>query len=162
MNLRLDLQCATAAQGLPTAADCAAWITAALAGRRARAEVTVRLVDLAEGTELNRDYRGKDGPTNILSFQFEAPPGLTAETDLLGDLVICAPLVAREAAEQGKAPAAHWAHLLIHGTLHLIGYDHADEAAAAEMEGLETVILRGLGFDDPYNEINSTNDKRSI
>lgn len=153
MDLELDLQCASGAPDLPSAADCAAWVAAALAGRRTRAEVTVRLVDLAEGAELNRRYRGKEGPTNILSFPFEAPPGLPNAIDLLGDLVLCAPVVAREAAEQGKPPVAHWAHLLVHGTLHLLGHDHEDAAAAAEMERLETVILRGLGFDDPYEEM---------
>lgn len=150
MALALDLQTACEEPGLPSMEDFRRWTHAALAGRRDRAEIAIRLVGEVEGAMLNRRYRGKSGATNVLSFPFEAPPGLPAPTDLLGDLVICAPLVVHQAVEQGKRVEAHWAHLVIHGTLHLLGYDHHDDRSAAEMEGLETIILNGLGFDCPY------------
>jgi probable rRNA maturation factor len=110
--------------------------------------VSVRIVDTEEGQALNLQYRGRDYATNVLSFPVELPPGVNLP--LIGDLVICAPVVAREAAEQGKKPADHWAHLTIHGTLHLLGYDHIDEAEAETMEALETRVLAGLGIADPY------------
>lgn len=128
------------------------WARAAL---REDAEVTVRLVGEEEGRALNRDYRGKDHATNVLTFAYaegEALPGLP-EADagpLAGDLVLCVPVVVREAAAQGKTLEAHFAHLVVHGMLHLQGYDHEDEAEAAAMEALETAILRGLGYADPY------------
>jgi len=144
----LDLQLATDVLDLPAAAAFQQWIDAALADLEAPAEVVIRVVGEAEGRRLNRDYRDKDYATNVLSFPFEAPPPVLSE--LLGDLVLCAPVVAREAAEQGKVPIAHWAHLVVHGVLHLRGYDHQTEDEAAEMEGLEREILAGLGFPDPY------------
>ena len=122
-----------------------------LIGRRDRAELSIRLVDQAEGAILNGRFRGRRGPTNVLSFPFEPLPGLE-DCDLIGDLVICAPVVAREAAEQGKSLQAHWAHMLVHGVLHLLGYDHLDAAHAAQMEGLETRIIRRLGFPAPYED----------
>jgi probable rRNA maturation factor len=149
MSLELDLQIASDSTPIPTQADLRRWATAALADRRACAELTIRVVDEAESAELNLRYRGKPPPTNVLSFPFEPPPGLAA-TDLIGDLVICAPVVEREAVDQGKALEAHWAHMVIHGVLHLIGYDHVGNTEAAEMERLETVILCGLGFPQPY------------
>ena len=112
-------------------------------------ELSLRLVDEAESADLNQRYRGKAGPTNVLSFPFEPPPGIKGPR-YLGDLVICVPVVAREAAEQGKAPEAHWAHLVVHGVLHLLGYDHLDEAEAQAMEALETRLLANLGFPPPY------------
>ena len=112
------------------------------------AQLTVRIVDEAEGTELNERYRHRTGPTNVLSFPFEQPALL--QPPLLGDIVLCAPVVAREAAAQGKAPAAHWAHLVVHGVLHLLGHDHEDERQAEEMEALERDILATLGLPDPY------------
>ena len=119
-----------------------AWIRAAL---EAPARITVRIVGEDEGRLLNRDYRGKDYATNVLTFDYAGVPAVEA------DLVLCAPVVAREAAEQGIEPAAHWAHLLVHGTLHAQGYDHEDDGPqAAEMEARETAVLRGLGFADPY------------
>jgi probable rRNA maturation factor len=124
------------------------WVGAALAGRRESAELTVRIVDEPEGRSLNARWRGRDSATNVLSFPAELPPGLPLP--LLGDLVVCAPVVAREAAEQGKVEADHWAHLVIHGTLHLLGFDHETEADAAVMEGLERELLAGLGIGDPY------------
>jgi len=151
VNLELDLQLATDAAGLPAEGDFHRWVEAALAGRRDEAELTIRLVDEDEGRELNRDYRGRDYATNVLSFPFETPPGMD-ELPLLGDLVVCVPVVRREAAEQGKPEAAHWAHLVVHGSLHLLGYDHQEEAAAEAMETLETEILRRLGYPDPYQD----------
>ncbi len=136
--------------GLPAPASFRRWVGAALRGTRRRkpAELAIRLVDAAEGSELNRQYRGKDYATNVLSFPAELPPGV--DLPLLGDLAICAPVVLREAAEQGKPPAHHWAHLTIHGVLHLLGHDHIAEADAERMEALETRILAGLGIPDPY------------
>lgn len=157
MELDLDLQIADGIDGLPEQADVERWITAALAGRRERAALGIRIVDEAEGRALNLRYRGLERPTNVLSFRFELPPGMSDEDTghLIGDLVICAPVVEREAAEQGKMPAAHWAHILVHGVLHLIGFDHLNDAEAAEMESLETTILGGLGFPPPYTEESS-------
>jgi probable rRNA maturation factor len=151
MELGLDIQRDTTAPDLPTSAQIRRWVEAALAGRRERAELSIRLVDEAEGADLNRRFRGRPGATNVLSFPFEPLPGL-GECDLIGDLAICAPLVAREADEQGKTLEAHWAHMLVHGVLHLLGYDHLVDEAAAEMERLETRILCGLGFPPPYED----------
>ncbi|MGN2253522.1 rRNA maturation RNase YbeY [Frateuria sp. GZRe12] len=136
--------------GLPSPASFRQWVTAALRGARRRkpAEVAIRLVDTGEGRALNRDYRGKDYATNVLSFPAELPPGV--DLPLIGDLAICAPVVAREAGEQGKKPRDHWAHLTVHGTLHLLGYDHIENAEAEAMEALERRILAGLGIADPY------------
>lgn len=148
MSLDLDLQLACKADKLPSQADFQAWAAAALAELREHAEVTIRIVDAAESQTLNRDYRGKDKPTNVLSFPFEAPPGI--ELDLLGDLVICASVVAQEATEQQKSLRNHWAHMVIHGMLHLLGYDHIDEQDAEQMEALEVEILKGFNISDPY------------
>ena len=130
-----------------------------LDGRLDSATLGIRIVDEDESAELNHTYRDKPGPTNVLSFPFDMPdlPAALAATEneeiptkLLGDLVICAPVVAREAAEQGKPLPAHWAHMVVHGVLHLLGYDHLDKAEAAEMEGLEQRLLAELGVGDPY------------
>ena len=157
MALDLDVQIACDPAGVPSAEQFHAWASAALAGRRPTAEMTIRVVGEAEGTELNRRYRGRPGPTNVLSFSFDPPPGLPPQ-DFIGDLVICAPVVAQEARDQGKSEAAHWAHLAVHGTLHLLGYDHQCEQDAAQMEAMETVILTGLGFPAPYEAPESAND----
>ncbi|MCU0836273.1 MAG: rRNA maturation RNase YbeY [Chromatiaceae bacterium] len=151
MELELDLQDVSASGLVPAREDLARWAHAALAGRRERAELSIRVVDDAEGAELNQRYRGRRGATNVLSFPFEPPPGVP-ELDLIGDLVICAPVVERESDEQGIPLAAHWAHLVIHGVLHLLGYDHQDPAQATEMEALETHLLGGLGFPPPYED----------
>lgn len=137
-------------RGLPAPASFRRWVAATLAGanRREPAELAVRIVGTAEGRALNRRYRDRDHATNVLSFPADLPPGL--RLPLLGDLVICAPVVAREAREQGKPPAAHYAHLTVHGVLHLLGHDHQREAPARRMEALETRILAGLGIPDPY------------
>ncbi|MBN8922627.1 MAG: rRNA maturation RNase YbeY [Rhodanobacter sp. 68-29] len=136
--------------GVPAPASFRRWVEAALRGARRRrpAELSIRIVGVDEGRALNRDYRGKDYATNVLSFEAELPPGL--RLPLIGDMVICAPVVAREAAEQGKCTRDHWAHLTVHGTLHLLGHDHVVEAEAEAMEALETRILAGLGIADPY------------
>ena len=136
--------------GVPSAASFRRWVEAALRGakRRRVTELSIRLVDADEGRALNRDYRGKDYATNVLSFEADLPPGM--KLPLIGDIVICAPVVTREAAEQGKPPRDHWAHLTVHGVLHLLGYDHLVEAEAEAMEALETRILSGLGIADPY------------
>lgn len=153
MNLVVDVQYALDdavedAPAMPTADQFEAWAAAALAGRREEAELSIRVVDEAEGSELNQAYRHRPGPTNVLSFPFDSPAEF--EIPLLGDVVICAPVVAREAREQGKPALAHWAHMTVHGTLHLLGYDHETPAEADEMERLEARILDGLGYSDPY------------
>lgn len=151
MNLELDVQIALDIPSLPTEADLRRWAEAALVGAdyAKDAELTIRIVNEAESTALNEAYRHKQGPTNVLSFPFEAPPGI--ESSLLGDIVICAPVVLGEAIHQGKTPSAHWAHLVTHGVLHLLGYDH-DEEQAEVMEALEIRILAGLGYPDPYGD----------
>ena len=136
----------------PSSTDLRRWAQAALQG--GDAEVTVRLVGAIEGRELNRDFRGKDYATNVLTFVYGEGEGMPGDIDapLAGDLVLCVPVVAREAAEQGKPLAAHFAHLIVHGMLHLQGYDHEDSDEAEEMEALETRILAELGYPDPYAE----------
>ena len=140
--------------GVPAAASFRKWVAAALQGRIREADLAIRLVDTEEGRALNRHYRGKDYATNVLSFPAELPEGLPkgVKLPLLGDLVICAPVVAREAAEQGKPLNAHYAHLTVHGCLHLLGLDHEDPREAEAMEQLERDILAKLGLPDPYQE----------
>ncbi|MBP2170321.1 putative rRNA maturation factor [Erwinia toletana] len=145
----LDLQIASESQAaLPQEAEFQQWLEAVLPQFQPVSEVTIRIVDEAESHELNMTYRGKDKPTNVLSFPFEAPPGI--ELPLLGDLIICRQVVEQEAAEQQKALKAHWAHMVIHGSLHLLGYDHIEDDEAEEMESLETEIMLALGYPDPY------------
>lgn len=148
--LSLSVGYAAPRAGVPAPASFRRWVEAALRGARRRkaTELSIRIVDTAEGRALNRDYRGKDYATNVLSFPAELPPGV--DLPLIGDLAICAPVVAREAAEQGKDPRDHWAHMTVHGVLHLLGYDHIEDAEAEAMEALETRILAGLGIADPY------------
>jgi len=147
-ELILDVQRASEAPAQPTDAQIHTWASAALRGQRDTAELSVRIVDEVESQELNHRYRGKDKPTNVLSFPADLPEDL--DLPLLGDLVICAPVVAREAEQQRKETDAHWAHMVVHGTLHLLGFDHIDDAEAEAMERLETELLAGLGIDDPY------------
>ena len=138
-------------KGLPAAASVRRWVEAALAGQRRAIELAVRYVDSDEGRALNRDYRGKDYATNVLSFPVELPPGV--RSPLLGDLVICAPVVALEALGQDKPLAHHHAHLVVHGVLHLLGMDHErSEIEAEAMEARERAILGRLGIPDPYAE----------
>ncbi len=145
----LDLQLACEQTShLPDEAAFQRWLEAAVTPFQPESEVTIRLVDEAESHELNLTYRGKDKPTNVLSFPFEAPPGI--ELPLLGDLIICRQVVEQEANEQGKSVEAHWAHVVVHGTLHLLGYDHTEDDEAEEMEALETEIMLALGYPDPY------------
>lgn len=136
--------------GVPAPASFRRWVEAALAGARHRqsAELAIRIVGTREGRTLNRSYRGKDYATNVLSFPVDLPPGV--RLPLLGDIAICAPVVNRESREQGKLAAHHWAHLTVHGVLHLLGYDHIAETDAERMETLETRVLKGLGIADPY------------
>jgi len=148
--IELDLQLASEAQA-PSQADFQRWCELALRQRSADSELTIRVVDEAEGRELNRTWRHKDYATNVLSFPADVPDGIL-DIPLLGDLVICAPVVEREAAEQGKPSQAHWAHLVIHGCLHLLGYDHIEDDEAEEMEALERELLAELGHPDPYAE----------
>lgn len=149
-SLEVDVQYASTAPDLPAEAELARWARVALGGEAIAAELTIRIVDAAESQALNRDYRGRDQPTNVLSFPFEAPPGVSSA--LLGDLVICAPVVAQEAAEQGKPLQAHWAHMVVHGVLHLLGYDHEEDAEAERMEALEVERLEALGIANPYTD----------
>ena len=151
MSVILDLQLACAdTANLPSEADFQRWLDAAVLPFQEEAEVTVRLVDEAESNQLNLTYRGKDKPTNVLSFPFECPPGV--ELPLLGDLIICRQVVEREASEQNKPLLAHWAHMVVHGSLHLLGYDHIDDEEAEEMEALEVEFMQALGYDNPYQD----------
>jgi probable rRNA maturation factor len=153
VQVELSVGYALPRAGLPSSASFRRWVTAALQGRVKRADLALRLVDEAEGLALNRHYRGADHATNVLSFPAELPPGLPAGTlPILGDIVICAPVVLREAHAQGKSTQAHFAHLTVHGTLHLLGFDHDDPREADAMEALERDILAGLGVADPYLE----------
>ena len=145
---RIDARGTCATSGAPSPAKLVQWAEAALAGRADDARMTVRVVDEAEGAALNVRYRHRTGATNVLAFAFDAPelPSLR----ILGDVVVCAPVATREAREHGKRLDAHWAHLVIHGTLHLLGYDHEDPRSAQEMETVEREILARLGYPDPY------------
>lgn len=150
----LDVQRATSLSSLPTDEALTCWATAAVGTHQASAEISLRIVDEAESQALNSQYRGKDKPTNVLSFPADIPPELGLP--LLGDLVICAQVVAREAEQQHKALSAHWAHMVVHGTLHLLGYDHIEDDEAEIMENLETRILAQLGIADPYAPIDES------
>jgi probable rRNA maturation factor len=144
---KVSVQVATRAARLPAGTDLGGWVAAAAGSERG--EVTVRLVGWPEGRRLNQHFRGKPAATNVLSFPAPAP--MTAAAGELGDLVICLPLVWREAREQGKRPLHHLAHLVVHGTLHLLGHDHDQDAAARKMENREKRIMARLGFPDPYS-----------
>ncbi len=148
MSIILDLQVATTATEIPSEQAFQRYLEAAVSPFQADAEVTIRIVDEEESQQLNFDYRHKDKPTNVLSFPFQAPPGI--ELPLLGDLVICVQVVAKEALEQNKTLEAHWAHMVVHGCLHLLGFDHINDTDAEEMEAEEVQILQELGFADPY------------
>lgn len=157
MSAIIDLQLACEHPSLPSPEDFQRWVELTLSEhantdslRIQDTELTIRVVDEQESQTLNHDYRGKDKPTNVLSFPFEAPPGI--EINLLGDLVICAQVVASEAKDQGKQEMHHWAHMTVHGCLHLLGYDHIEEQDAEVMEALEIKILAKLAIDDPYQD----------
>jgi len=137
----------------PDTAQVQRWLAPVLDAHGRGGELTVRIVDEDESRALNHAYRGRDKPTNVLSFPCELPPGLPPEAaEILGDLVLCAPVVAQEAREQGKPEADHWAHMVVHGALHLLGYDHEEPAQAERMEAEERRLLAALGVPDPYLE----------
>lgn len=148
----LDLQLKSRARHIPSRRLLTKWITAALAGRTAETavEVTVRVVGPTEMRTLNRQYRGQDYATNVLSFPFEMPADVRLPVRVLGDLIVCAATVQREAKAQEKLVEAHWAHLTVHGTLHLLGMDHIKTRAATLMESTEISILNTLGYSNPY------------
>ncbi|MCW8090704.1 rRNA maturation RNase YbeY [Alteromonas sp. ASW11-130] len=155
MNAIIDYQIACEGsfyeKNLPSVADVEKWVSLVLNHLKVgQQELTVRFVENDESQALNSTYRGKEKPTNVLSFPFEAPPGVTL--NLLGDLVICVPVIEQEAHEQNKKIPHHYAHMIVHGTLHLLGYDHIDDDQAETMEALEIHILSQLGIDDPYQE----------
>jgi probable rRNA maturation factor len=145
----VDVQIASEMPVLPSVEQFVAWAGAALSGVEGDVELSVRVVDEPESSELNQAYRDVAGPTNVLAFPFEAPDHVPVP--LLGDVVICAPVVCRQARDQNKPADAHFAHMIIHGTLHLLGYDHEAEAQAASMESEERRVLAALGFPDPYD-----------
>lgn len=147
MNLVIEVDSASS-EPAPEEGDLRSWISAALGDRQLDTEISLRLVDIEEMSQLNQRYRNKSGPTNVLSFPADLPPEL--ELPLLGDIVICSPVVRAEAADQGKSEKAHWAHMTVHGTLHLLGYDHIVEDEAQVMEALETTILATLNYPCPY------------
>lgn len=146
-RLTVDYQDAYEQAGTPELDQLETWANMAWQGEEP-SEVTIRIVDEPESQALNLEYRGKDKPTNVLSFPFEAPPGITIP--LAGDLIICAPVVEKEAKEQHKEVMAHWAHMVVHGMLHLQGYDHVEDDDAEVMEALEIQLLSQLGFGNPY------------
>ena len=151
MPVELDVQyaeqSADAGEEPPSINDFQAWADLALRDDKA-AQLSIRIVDESESQHLNNTYRGKDKPTNVLSFPMDIPEEF--DVPMLGDLVICAPVVAREAREQHKSLQAHWAHMVIHGMLHLQGYDHISDDEAEQMEALEIKLLQQLGYDNPY------------
>lgn len=151
MSLHLDLQNPYEFDEIPSKSQLETWVVCALqqAGCSIESpEITIRIVDAKESEQLNSDYRNKQKPTNVLSFPFEPP--VQVESDLLGDLVICQSVMQHEACEQNKSELNHWAHLVVHGTLHLLGFDHIEESEAEEMESLEIQILKELGIGNPY------------
>lgn len=159
MTTILDLQLISTCSDVPSQVDIQLWLDTMLSYQQlAEKEITVRIVDDAEIQQLNQQYRGKDKTTNVLSFPFEMPELVLPDgahidesmSNFLGDIVICAQVVKLESEEQNKLLGHHWAHMLIHGTLHLLGYDHIDDQEAEEMEGIEIAILQKLAIDDPY------------
>jgi len=148
---RLDIQRIVNLDSLPSDDDLQLWVEKALADYKQDAEILIRIVGTQEMIELNSQYRGKQGTTNILSFPFELPDGVEG-INLLGDLVVCAAVLDQEAEQQNKALSAHWAHIIIHGVLHLLGYDHLTNDEAIEMESKEINLLQELNIDNPYQE----------
>lgn len=153
MKLAVTVQMASSRRGVPHARSLNRWAQAACVKQLPRGSqelaLTIRIVGAAESRRLNRTWRNKDKPTNVLSFPAEPSPSGTGHGEL-GDLAICAPVVAREAREQGKPAQAHWAHMVVHGVLHLLGYDHENDRDAEAMEAREVKILAQFGYSDPY------------
>ena len=150
MNL-IEVQYIDRSVYAPTIEQLQVWVDAVLSEFRKESEVVIRIVDNEESANLNEQYRHKSGPTNILSFPVEVPSGIAL--NLLGDLVICAPLVKNEAEQQHKNIDAHWAHIVVHGVLHLLGFDHTDDKDAEKMETKETGVLKKLNINNPYQEV---------
>lgn len=151
-DIILDLQIATQhSDSLPTEQQIMQWLEVILPQFMEKAEITIRIVDEQESQQLNYTYRHKDKPTNVLSFPFESP--VEIEVPLLGDLIICKQVVEAEAIEQHKTLTSHWAHMIVHGCLHLLGYDHILDEEAEEMENIEIDIMKQLGFNNPYQLI---------
>ncbi|MDI1277922.1 rRNA maturation RNase YbeY [Methylobacter sp.] len=148
----MEIQAVFESAGQPDQQQIQLWVDTALDDYEQDTEIVVRIVDEQESAELNEQYRHKSGPTNILSFPVDVPEGI--ELDLLGDLVICAPVLEKEALEQDKLLAHHWAHIIVHGVLHLLGYDHIDDDEAELMENKEIAILNKLHINNPYTEVN--------
>ena len=152
LHARVDVQLATQSDFIPDNSQINQWVNTTLACAELPQtddyELSIRIVSEKEITELNKQYRHKDNPTNVLSFPYESMPGI--DIPLLGDIVICADVVNREAKQQEKAPIDHWAHMLVHGVLHLLGYDHIEDKDAEQMEGVEIHILKKMGIDNPY------------
>jgi len=155
MRTELEVQRATTLESVPDDDQFQQWVDTVLVGKPNQFTLSIRIVDEDEAQRFNREYRNKDYATNVLSFPAELPEGLPAEIRQaqMGDLLICAPVVAREASEQHRPETDHWAHLTIHGVLHLLGYDHEQADEAGIMESLETKILAGLGIPDPYLDV---------
>lgn len=147
-RIKISIQALASNTYIPSRYFLQRWVNKALLKQVGTNEINIRLVSKKESAELNSTYRHKKGPTNILSFPFEPPPGISSP--LLGDLVICAALVNQQAKQQAKTRLAHWAHLVIHGCLHLIGYDHVYDKDAIKMETLEIQLLKDLGYENPY------------
>ena len=154
MNISVDLQVACQVDSIPRQTEVQTWLEdtyqAGKTNARRPSDVSVRVVDEDESRKLNKQYRQQDKPTNVLAFPASLVGLPHDEHDLLGDLIICGPLVEQEAAEQGKSAAGHWGHLLVHGMLHLLGYDHETSGQAAKMESMEKRILANRGVEDPY------------
>jgi probable rRNA maturation factor len=148
MAIILDIQSASSSKDAPDEQSMKRWVSAAIVSKTGDTELSIRIVDERESQELNQTYRGSSGPTNVLSFPFDAE--IPEPLPLIGDVVICAPVVAREAEQQNKELKAHWAHMIVHGVLHLQGYDHQNDTEAVIMETLETEIMQKLGFPPPY------------
>lgn len=151
---QVEVQAVFSSSGQPGSEQIQHWVDAALKGRHRDTEIVVRIVDEQESAYLNHQYRHKEGPTNILSFPVEIPEGIGL--NLLGDLVACAPVVEREALEQQKRLTDHWAHIIVHGVLHLLGYDHIQDDEAEIMETLEINILQQLNISNPYLQVHNS------
>ena len=151
MSITVDIDNVSTSKNVPSHTNITHWVNHVLSHEaKTDAELSIRIVDKDEIQQLSASYRNKDKPTNVLSFPAELPEAV--QIPLLGDIIICAPIVEKEAREQQKSTDSHWAHMLIHGTLHLLGYDHIDDTEADIMEGVEIQIMQNLGFDSPYQD----------